>query len=437
MLTRWSALSIALVVTLSLTYSWGGMAVFPFMFPVAVLAAGMKLRADAVTTAFSAVAALATVSAVVTGAPFGYAILWAALPFLYLVARYRLPEVLSPRRLAATFAFVVVAVSVLAMYQVWATTTLGSPYAYLGRTLRGLTTVEGDLRQRPIGVFQNSNILGQWLVFSLLLLLPLLRELPRLVRVVVVASALVPLTLTYSRAVWLVAACAAVLLVLRWVASRPGRVSAALVVVALGGMWFMVFGVPDVAAPALPDRFDVGSTLESADDRGSLNDYGRTVAAAHPFVGVGYYQYEGLGSTGIDRLRPHNVFVQVAAEQGYLTALALMLAVLAVAVTCWRASGRVRHDPVLRASLAALPFAWVGFMLVYSSAADYATMPVVVTALGVLLSLVERGRSDGQTAAPVASTHAEPVDQMGLLSVVSKMVPPMPAAEGVGRDPVA
>jgi hypothetical protein len=73
-----------------------------------------------------------------------------------------------------------------------------------------------------------------------------------------------------------------------------------------------------------------------------------------------------------------------------------------VGLTCLRAARGCRLlDPWLSGALVALPLAWAGFLLVYSSAADYALMPLFVTALGCLLARADRLAGHGIVGGPV------------------------------------
>lgn len=389
-LSRAAVPLLLVTITLSLAWTTGTFSFFPFMLPLLLLFFGNRYRLDLVAFAFLLVAAVATASAALTGASFGYAMLWTGLAGLYLVTRHRLPDVASERFIARALASVVVVVCLIAIYQFATSTTLGSPYGIYSESMRlGFVAAGDTLIKRPVGLFHNSNILGQWLVFSTLLLLPLLRVMSRRWRFAVGLVVAAVLAITFSRVVWGVAVIAGAALLLRWTFRHPLRVAALCIGTSLVGLYLLFFGAPELPTGVVPDRFGIDATEGNLAERQALTGDAIAVVSEHPLAGVGYLQYVGDTFAGVENLRPHNVFIQVAAEQGIFTAAALGLAVWVVALTCWRSALLHRGDVWLGGALASLPVAWLAFMLVYSSAADYAVMPVFVTALGYLLALAD------------------------------------------------
>ena len=149
-------------------------------------------------------------------------------------------------------------------------------------------------------------------------------------------------------------------------------------------------------------------TARFQNDRGSLaarttaSDAGLEVvqraSLSGVLFGVGYGQFvdqaERLGV--YTPLRPHNIYLQVLAEQGVIVLVTFVWVVLALLAPQGQrlAPGR----SVLVAACGASMLAWMAFMLVYETANEYGFLPVLVFLIGYGRAVGEqrheRGNSD-------------------------------------------
>jgi len=116
--------------------------------------------------------------------------------------------------------------------------------------------------------------------------------------------------------------------------------------------------------------------------------------------GVGYGQFiEQAARLGVyTPLRPHNIYLQVLAEQGVIVLVAFVCVILALLARQGQrlAPGR----SVLAVACVASVLAWVAFMLVYETANEYALLPVLVFLVGYGRAPGEH-RYDPSNAAPL------------------------------------
>jgi O-antigen ligase len=211
-----------------------------------------------------------------------------------------------------------------------ATAAIGVAVLFVSFPGKGLVDFSDGYRAR--GFFKDPNVFGPFCVFPALLLVSELLE-PRLLRArrpmklaLLIVMALGVL-FAYSRAAWLNAAVATVVMIVAYSMRRGGSRKAVAILVTL----VVLAGVGSVTLAATgSDQFlSSRSHLQSYDtQRFSAQEQGLTLAQAYP-LGIGPGQFEhtvGIAS--------HNTYVRVLAEQGALglvVVLTILLATLGLA----------------------------------------------------------------------------------------------------------
>ena len=223
--------------------------------------------------------------------------------------------------------------------------------------------------RRVQGPFFHTNILGQWvtLLFLWLVASASIFRFP-LVRLAMTIG-VVSLVMTFSRAVWVVAPAASLLLAVllyRHDIIRFSRLICVLAIALIALALFVLLAPTDWSSRFVRDQGYM-------DVREQSLEAGLRVIEEHPFFGVGngnFLQAAELADSPVE-LRPHNIYVKVLAEHGVLVLLGFAVVLATMVREATRAAPSQGVETAMRLGVASVVVAWSAFMLVYLSADEY------------------------------------------------------------------
>ncbi|MGH3926049.1 MAG: hypothetical protein ACRDTT_24850, partial [Pseudonocardiaceae bacterium] len=181
-------LTILLIATVAIPLPWNvaswGLTLFPFTLVLLPLLFGWFLRrmlgagraghggqgVDRVLVALLFFTAAAAVSALVNGASLRHAFLWLYLAGLFAFARYRLPRLLGLDTVIRVVCMVLLVVAAVCLVQFVTSSSFGVLYKYFpdpNEKLGQVYPTGGGTLKRVQGPFFGSNILAQFMTYSL------------------------------------------------------------------------------------------------------------------------------------------------------------------------------------------------------------------------------------------------------------------------------
>ncbi len=304
--------------------------------------------------------------------------LWTSLGLLYGFSRYRLPQLMTTAQLARCIMFLVFTIFVVCAIQYVTDSTFGALAQYFpGGVIQDsqVFDVGGGLK-RVQGPFFHTNLLAQWLTYTILWLVGFTRVSASRMAAFATLSCAAMLLFTFARAGWVIAPL--VVAGLAITLYRRQLLPASRLVATLMAALFGAAMIALLAPASWFARFqsDQGSSqVRSVALRTGLRLFGE-----NPFFGIGNGNFiqrdPGFGQTAT--LAPHNIFVLLGSEQGIFVAAAFIALVLGIVVAVRRSLSNDREQDPLRLAALGIILAWMGFCFFYESAIDYALAPTVV-----------------------------------------------------------
>jgi O-antigen ligase len=316
---------------------------------------------------------------------------------LFAFARYRMPQILGRERLALALGWTMVGLALICAVQFKTGTSFGALAQYFQHGVRQAQVYSGSggggLLKRVQGTFFSTDEFAQFLLYVLLFLLAVTRAVKNNFVVLCMIGVGILIGLTFSRGVWGSTAVLVPLMMIVFI--RRGQLKRSrLIALSITGVVVLVVAFL-VAASTIFARLSATQVSSSAQTRDTASQVGISVIAKEPLFGVGYFKfvYESniLNVNPQDNLiRPHDMYIQIWAEQGILA----LLAYIGIGgAMLWEATRRRRlDDPATRALRVGVIFmvvAWVVFGLVYATADDYSVMPVWFLLAGYGLTLLD------------------------------------------------
>jgi O-antigen ligase len=395
----------------ALATSWG-LTVFPFslvLIPLLIAWAcdyvsrpspvpGARRRgADPVLIATLLFVGFALASCIANKADYRMFCLYGWLFALFAFARYRMPQILGRDRLAVALSWMMVGLALISAAQFKTGTSVGALAQYFQHGVRQAQVYSGSggggLLKRVQGTFFSTDEFAQFLLYVLLFLIALTRVVKNNFVVLCMLGTGILIGLTFSRGVWGSTAVLVPLMMIVFI--RRGQLKRSrLIALSITGVAVIVVAFV-LAASTIFARLSATQVSSSAQTRDTATQVGIAVIGKAPLFGVGYFKF--IYESNIlnvnpqnNLIRPHNMYVQIWAEQGILA----LLAYIGIGgAMLWEASRRRRlDDPAARALRVGVIFmvvAWMVFGLVYATADDYSVMPVWFLLCGYGLTLLD------------------------------------------------
>ncbi len=332
----------------------------------------------------------AAVSAIANGASMRYAFLVLYVAVLAAFCLIRLPRLLDLDVVVKLIAVDVIILGVLALIQFATRTAFGALGQYFqeASVQNSLAYLPGgQTLKRAQGTFSAAVIFGQWMTYALVFLFG--RWCTGRSRLLACALLLGAggLVVTFTRSAWVLTAlgCLVVATVLAVRRLMPIDRVAKMAVAALAAVVLLL-----LLAPATWTGRLMGGAVDSdLNRRNELTTGGLQVAAEHPLLGVGYLEFlQRAPEQGVHvPERPHNVFVQLASEQGAFVVGAYTLFFIALVAAVARTRGR---PDWLRLGGATLLTIWVPFMFVFDIGSDYVLLPTITALVCICLGYQTR-----------------------------------------------
>jgi O-antigen ligase len=316
---------------------------------------------------------------------------------LFAFARYRMPQIMGRERLAVALSWVMVGLALICAAQFKTGTAVGALAQYFQHNVLQAQvysgTGGGGLVKRVQGTFFSTDEFAQFLVIVLLFFAAVTRLIKNNFVVLCMIGTGILIGPTFSRGGWGITAALIPLMMIVFI--RRGQLRRSRLI-ALSVTGVLVLGVAFLfAASTIFARLSATQVSTAAQTRDTAANVGICVLEHKPLFGVGYFNFV-YTSTNINcnpqnnQIRPHNIPIQIWAEQG----LFALLSYLAIGgAILWEATRRRRsEDPgarVLRVGVVFMVIAWILFMLVYATADDYSVMPIWFFLTGYSLTLLD------------------------------------------------
>lgn len=281
------------------------------------------------------------------------------LSFLFFYIITSIPQVISAKRLTCLLAIGVIGESFLAIAQFIHQGTIGGLLYLLGeRTFTASTpgianaSLNGELLMRSYGTFPHPNVLGGYLLISMVLiffvLFPTLKKAWRFLAVAALLVGTVGLVLTLSRvAIFLWVSFVVGVFVWQLVSAQKRKLEAGITLLAVFvlGLTFYQLLLP---------RFSQTTLVEEAVvQRQLLMESSYQMIAQHPLLGVGVGQFLPTLSTiqsplslGLYLQPVHNIFLLLTAEIGVLGLCFVILFFGNCYLRLWRSLKSKKADPL-------------------------------------------------------------------------------------------
>lgn len=395
----------------ALAKSWG-ITVFPFslvLIPLLIAWAcdsisrpntvpgGRRRGLDPVLIATFCFIAFALASCILNKADYRMFCLYGWLFALFAFARYRMPKIIGRERLAVALGWTIVGLALISAAQFKTGTAVGALAQYFQHQVLQAQvysgTGGGGLLKRVQGTFFSTDEFAEFLLIVLLFFAAVTRTIKNNFVVACMLITGILIAPTFSRGVWGSTAALIPLMMIVFIRRRQLKRSR---LIALGITGVLVLGVAFLfAASTIFARLSATQVSTAAQTRDTAASVGICVLEHKPLFGVGYFQFVEL-STEINcnaannQIRPHNIPIQIWAEQGIFA----LLAYLSIGATIlWEATRKRRLDDrdtrTLRIGVIFMVLAWILFMSVYATADDYSVMPIWFFLTGYCLTLLD------------------------------------------------
>jgi hypothetical protein len=329
--------------------------------------------------------ALALLSAVSNSASTRYAFLFLYLAGLAAFCLVRLPMILDLKEICVALMIDVLIVGTLSLVQFISHSAIGALAQYfqpepIQNSLAYLS--DGATLKRVQGTFSGAAILAQWLTYVSIFLFGYWCSARSRFVLFPLLVCLGTLVLTFTRSAWSMTILGCAVLAWSLVTRRILRFERFLAIV--GAVLVGIIVLFAFAPSTWTGRLVGGTVSGDLSQRNALTEGGITVALHYPALGVGYLRFlERSPDVRVhEPERPHNVFVQIAAEQGVLVLAAFLTFFASLAVAIGRSVGRPRW---LRSCGGVLLGVWFAFMFVFDIASDYALLPTIVVLICVCI----------------------------------------------------